>query len=275
MLPGENALWVFSAEAGYISQDEGFQSFAFRLEKHGRKASAVPCLGDWFPFSILVFLAFSLLLWNALQPLLSHLSDPESYKQLFRQWQNGLGPWVPAAFVLVHAFQVVAAPIAGEVTGILAGFLFGVYAGFFYSMVGLILGSCLDFYLGKWLEKYFLHKVIPAEILENFGFLLRKEGRLIAFLLFLLPGFPKDFLCYFLGMTPMTFRAFLVVMAAGRAPATWMLALQGAQIARANYPFFWGLTGATGILLLVLYACRKRRYEWIRRRSVPTNFLVN
>ena len=142
-------------------------------------------------------------------------------------------------------------------------------------MTGLTLGSCLDFCLGRWLEKYLLHKIIPQEILENFEFLLKKEGKLIAFLLFLLPGFPKDFLSYFLGMTPMTFGAFLVVMTVGRAPATWMLALQGAQVARGNYPGFWAFIAGAVILLFVFYAYRKRMYDWIRRKSMPDNFLIN
>jgi uncharacterized membrane protein YdjX (TVP38/TMEM64 family) len=226
-------------------------------------------------FSALVLLFASLLLRNIFQPLLAPLIELENFKQALQRWQGDFGSWMPVIFILVHAFQVVAAPIPGEVTGFMAGLLFGVHPGFLYSMAGLILGSCLDFYLGRWLGKHLLHKVIPREILENFGFLLKKEGKLIAFLLFLLPGFPKDFLSYFLGMTPMNFGAFALVMAAGRAPATWVLALQGAQVARGNYPVFWGLIGAAAILLFVFYAYRKRMYGWIRRRSWPGNYPVH
>jgi uncharacterized membrane protein YdjX (TVP38/TMEM64 family) len=216
----------------------------------------------------------SLLLWNTLRPSLSPLGDLGNHKQLWRQWQDEFGPWMPAIFILVHAFQVVAAPIPGEMTGFLAGYLFGVYAGFFYSMAGLILGSCLDFCLGRWLGKFLLQKVIPREILENFGFLFKKEGKLIAFLLFLLPGFPKDFLCYFLGTTPMAFVAFLAVMAVGRTPATWILALQGAQVARGNYPLFLSLIGAATMVMIAFYAYRKRMYGWIRRRAWAAKSLV-
>ena len=210
-----------------------------------------PVLAVVVLFSVLFLFFTTIPFWNTLWPLLSPLGGLENHKQLLRQWQNDFGPWMPAIFILVHAFQVVAAPIPGEVTGFLAGLLFGVYPGFVYSMAGLIFGSSLDFYLGRWLEKHLLQKIIPQEILENFGFLLKKEGKLIAFLLFLLPGFPKDFLSYFLGMTPMTFGAFLVLMTAGRAPATWMLALQGAQVAQGNYPGFWALIAGAAILLFV------------------------
>jgi len=55
--------------------------------------------------------------------------------------------------------------------------------------------------------------------------------------------------------------------------AAGLLALQGAQVARGNYPIFLDLIGAAGILAVIFYAYRKRMYEWIRRRSRPGKYL--
>jgi uncharacterized membrane protein YdjX (TVP38/TMEM64 family) len=211
----------------------------------------------------------ALLLWGAWEPLLSPLVDLERNRRLLRAWQEYFGLWMPAVFVLLQALQVVAAPIPGEATGFLAGYLFGIRDGFLYALTGLVLGSGVDFYLGRRLEKFLLQRVIPRNISEIFGFLRNKQGKLIVFLLFLLPGFPKDFLCYFLGMTPMSFGAFFLTMAAGRAPATWLLVLQGAQLARGDHLVFPALIGAAAILAVSFYAYRNRVSGWMRRKSRP------
>jgi uncharacterized membrane protein YdjX (TVP38/TMEM64 family) len=248
-------------------------SFSF-LNRVAANLRRPPVLALVAVFSLVGTVYGSVLFGNALKPLLSSLWDPEINWLLLQKWQNVFGVWLPAIFVLMQTLQVVIAPIPGEMTGLLAGYLFGAHTGFVYSMVGLTLGSCLDFCLGRWLGKYLLHKIIPKEILENFGFLRKKEGRLIAFLLFLTPGFPKDYLSYFLGMTPMTFGAFFLVTTAGRAPATWMLSLQGAQVARGNYILFLWLIGAAAVVTVGFYAYRKKVYGWMRRNSRMENSII-
>ena len=156
-----------------------------------------------------------------------------------KQWIHftlkAAGPLAPLVFILIQALQVVFAPIPGEATGFIGGYLFGAPLGFFYSTLGLTLGSVLAFLIARWLEERYVARWLPKEILEKFDFLMERQGALIAFILFFLPGFPKDYLCFVLGLSRMPFKLFLLICTVGRIPGTLLLTLQGAQVYKGNY----------------------------------------
>ena len=141
----------------------------------------------------------------------------------------------PLIFILIEAAQVVAAPIPGEMTGFLGGYFFGVLRGFIYSAIGLTIGSAIAFGLGHWLGRPFVRRLIKPETYERFAFLTETRGVLVAFVLFLIPGFPKDSLSYLLGMSPMRFLPFLLVCALGRMPGIYLLSLQGDRVGGREY----------------------------------------
>ena len=185
-------------------------------------------------------------------------------KEQIRVWLESWGALAPLVFILIQALQVVAAPIPGEVTGFLGGFLFGAAPGFLYSTLGLTLGGTLAFLMGRWLEVHLIEKWVKKETLEKFDFLIERQGALVAFFLFLIPGAPKDYLCIILGLSRMPLKVFLLLMTLGRMPATFLLTLQGAQVYQGNY-----LTSLALLLLVllvggVLLAYRERFYRWLR-----------
>ena len=191
------------------------------------------------------------------------LSDKERIKNFI----DAFGPLGPVVFILIQTFQVVAAPIPGEATGFLGGFLFGSLPGFIYSTLGLTLGSTLAFLIGRWLEIHVVARLVKKETLEKFDFVMERQGTLVAFLLFLLPGFPKDYLCLILGLSPMPLKIFLIIVTFGRMPGTLMLSLQGAQVFKGNY------YGSVIILALIIavaipmYIYREKIYLWLRKLS--------
>jgi uncharacterized membrane protein YdjX (TVP38/TMEM64 family) len=188
-------------------------------------------------------------------------------KEQIRIWLESWGPLAPLAFILIQALQVVVAPIPGEVTGFLGGFLFGLTLGFLYSTLGLTLGGTLAFLIGRWLEVHFIEKVVKKETLAKFDFIVERQGALVAFFLFLMPWAPKDYLCFILGLSQMPLKVFVLLMAIGRMPATFLLTLQGTQVYQGNYLFsllllILALTGG-GILLVY----REKFYRWLQRWS--------
>ena len=126
-----------------------------------------------------------------------------------RNWLISFGSAAPLVFIFIQSLQVVFAPIPGEATGFLGGYLFGIPKGFLYSTIGLTMGSTVAFLLGRWLEIHFVEKVVKKETLEKFDFIIERQGALLAFLFFLIPGFPKDYLCFILGLSQMPLRVFL------------------------------------------------------------------
>ncbi|MDD3579814.1 MAG: TVP38/TMEM64 family protein [Desulfobacca sp.] len=231
----------------------------------------------WRPINIaLIGLAFLLALaaltyawWPTLSPYIyagyDFLTDKEKIRDYIAAW----GSLAPVVFMVIQTLQVVFAPIPGEATGFLGGFLFGVLPGFIYSTIGLTVGSTLAFLIGRWLEIHVVEKIVRPETLEKFDFLIERQGTLVAFLLFLFPGFPKDYLCLILGLSQMPIKVFLIIVTIGRMPGTLMLSLQGAQVFKGNY---YGLAIILALIIalaLPMFIYREKIYGWLRKLSGP------
>lgn len=210
-----------------------------------------------------VYLAFHY--WHPLWAWLSPYYEMFSSKEQVKAAIKGAGLWAPLLFIGIQALQVVVAPIPGEATGFIGGYLFGVPLGLLYSTLGLTIGSALAFGLGHWLEKRYVVRLISPATMEKFDFLMERQGALVAFILFLIPGFPKDALSFILGLSPMNFRVFLVISTLGRLPGTLMLTLQGAQVYKGNYWNTLILLGCCLLLAGLALYYRESVYLWLRR----------
>ncbi|HIJ78486.1 MAG: TVP38/TMEM64 family protein [Desulfobulbaceae bacterium] len=145
------------------------------------------------------------------------------------------GMLAPFLLIGLQVLQVIIAPIPGEASGALGGYLFGAWPSFFYSTIGLTIGSWLAFAIGRLLSDLVRSRLEKSKIYLKFNHLVEKGDFIIPFILFLLPGFPKDSLSYMLGMSHMPLPVFLFVAAVGRMPGTLMLSFQGAEIYQGNY----------------------------------------
>jgi len=136
-----------------------------------------------------------------------------------RAWIEAWGAIAPLVFMGVQAVQVIVFAIPGEVVQIAGGYLFGGGLGIVLSMAGILVGSTAAFFLSRLLGRPFVAAVIPPAQLERVEKLLESQSsRIVFFLLFLIPGVPKDILCYIAGLTPMSFLFFLGVSTVGRLP---------------------------------------------------------
>ena len=185
-------------------------------------------------------------------------------KEKVTAYLKAAGPAAPLTFILTQILQVVFAPIPGEATGFIGGFLFGGALGMLYSTIGLTVGSFIAFLLGRWLEHKFVARVVSKETIDKFDFLMERQGTLIAFFLFVVPGFPKDYLCFILGLSTMSWKLFLLLSTVGRLPGTRMLTLQGAQVYKGNYLVTGLLLGLCLVLAGMLYYYREPLYQWLR-----------
>ncbi len=145
--------------------------------------------------------------------------DKHFLKQTLRDW----GILAPVIFIALQALQVVIAPIPGEVTGILGGFLFGEWLGLFYSTIGLTLGSVAAFGVGRWLGAHYVRTLVSQATWDKMGFIVEAEGAILCFIIYLMPGLPKDMVCYLFGMSPMPLWVFTLVSTLGRIPSTMTL----------------------------------------------------
>ena len=184
--------------------------------------------------------------------------DKRFLKHILRQW----GILAPVIFIGLQALQVIIAPIPGEVTGILGGYLFGQWIGLLYSTIGLTLGSVAAFGAGRWLGARYVQKLVSPDIWQKMGFIVETEGAILCFIIFLIPGLPKDIVCYLFGLSPMPFWVFAVVSTLGRIPGTWVLSAQGAHTAAGDYLQVILLTAMVVAVALPLYYYRNQVLGW-------------
>lgn len=177
---------------------------------------------------------------------------------------DSLGPLSFLGFILLQTLQVVAAPIPGEVTGVLGGFLYGPALGVFLSTIGLTLGSWINFALSKTFGRPFTDRFVSKKTMAKYDYLLHHKGAFLVFVLFLIPGFPKDILCYIIGLGHLTTREFLVISTVGRFGGTVLLTLGGAYLRHQQYYRFSLLLGVA-VVIIFLSMVYKDKLERIFR----------
>ena len=218
-----------------------------------------------------LFIALILLLswygprpFSVLGPWGDNLGKFYTRRRRLARFLSSFGPWSAAVFMLLQALQVVISPIPGELTGVIGGYVYGVNFGFLFSTLGLTLGSWIAFELASLFGRPLVEKFVAEKVLDKFHFLTSNAGAVISFLLFIIPGFPKDYLCYILGLTGMNLSTFLIVSTLGRMPGTYLLTMQGASIGSGQYETAIVIAAISGVIVFMAYLYRSRLYHWIR-----------
>jgi uncharacterized membrane protein YdjX (TVP38/TMEM64 family) len=177
------------------------------------------------------------------------------------------GEGAPVVFMLFQVLQVIVAPVPGEATGFIGGYLFGVAGGFIYSSIALTIGSWLNFYIGRFLGKRFIRKLVPERHLVRFDRLVSQKGVMLLFILFIFPGFPKDYLCLFLGLSTLPFKVFILMASVGRMPGTFILSLQGAMLFEENYLLLVVALLISALAAYLGYRFREPLNRWVEKQN--------
>ena len=180
-----------------------------------------------------------------------------------REFIGSFGTGAPVVFIIMQILQVLLAPIPGEATGLIGGFLFGTLKGFFYSSIGLSLGSIINFMIGRFFGTRYISKLIPEKKRKKFDSLLKRQGIFVILTFFIFPGFPKDYLCLFLGLSSIPKKVFFIIACIGRMPGTFLLSLQGSSLYEKNYPVLIVTLVICVLLVLVMYRYKENVYRWV------------
>ncbi|MFP4329886.1 MAG: TVP38/TMEM64 family protein [Alkalispirochaetaceae bacterium] len=215
------------------------------------------------PFAFPLFLALviaSVLLFR--EELWGRIADRET----LQQWVSEAGIWAPALFVGVQTVQVVVFMIPGDVAQAAAGYIFGVWQGILYSVLGIAIGSGFNYLVGSRLGEPFLKGVLGEERMNSFLSVARSyRGRLGFFLFFLIPGIPKDVLCYVGGTARLGFASFLLISMVARLPGIVGSAFIGDAAAREQWQIAAALLAVAAILSVTGLLTRRRLEGLIHR----------
>lgn len=210
--------------------------------------------------AILVFFGLiGLIFWQVGLPMVQLASDPEAFR--LRIEESSLNGQL--LFIGMVVLQILAAIIPGEPLEIAGGYAFGAIEGTILCLIGGMIGSLLVIMLVRRFGIRLVHVFFPPEKLETIRFLKSSPKRTVLFLLiFMIPGTPKDLLCYFVGLTDMKLPVLMVICTLGRLPAIVSSTIGGNALGTERYIFaviVFAVTFLISMTGLILYnrICKK------------------
>lgn len=209
----------------------------------------------WFGAVSLLIFAVVLLL---LTLFFSHILAPylRSTEEL-RSFLDGYG-WKGYLILMgLQCLQVIIALIPGEVVELGAGYAYGAVRGTLICLTGVAISSTLIFLLVKKVGISLVEMFMPREKIQQLRFINNEQKlKRVVFLLFFIPGTPKDILTYFVGLTNMKLSEFLLITMIARIPSILSSTISGQMLGDEHFVtagIVYAITGAISILGYVLY----------------------
>ena len=205
-----------------------------------------------------LFAAATVMLWN---PLINTIQNPEQ----FRAWVNLHGIMGRFLFIGMMALQIVFAVIPGEPMELGAGYAFGTLEGTVLCLVGAVVGSSIIFLFTKLLGIKMVETFVSREKIRSMRFMkYSKNLNAIVFFAFLIPGTPKDILTYFIGLTSMKLKTFLILTSIARIPSVITSTITGNALGMQDYKnaaIVYSVTAAVSLIGAVVYRRISKHYK--------------
>ncbi len=185
--------------------------------------------------SLIAFAVFCIVVgWFVGRPMIEFVSEPER----FRAWVAECGFMGKIYFILMVVFQVVIALVPGEPLEIGAGYAFGAAEGTVLCLIGIGIGSFIVFALVRRFGIKLVEIFFPLEKIKSLRFLQNKKRvAVIMFLMFFLPGTPKDLLTYVVGITDIKIKHFVLIATLARIPSIITSTIGGSFLGVGKYTF--------------------------------------
>lgn len=165
-------------------------------------------------------------------PMLEFASDPEKFRALVDE--HGIGGRL--IYIGMVVLQITVAIIPGEPLEIAAGYAFGTVEGTILCLIATGLGSSLVILLVRRFGTRLCELFFTREKLSKLRFLRSSPKRTAIFaLIFMLPGTPKDLLCYYAGLTDIKLGTLLIICSVGRIPSVLTSTLGGDALGTKSY----------------------------------------
>lgn len=166
-------------------------------------------------------------------------------------------------YIMIQAMQIIISIIPGQAFQFAAGYLYTFIPALLFSLIGAILGTSVSFFIARILGKDFVHMLMDDEKIDYYITRLNsKRAYRIVFLLYLIPGLPKDILSYVAGISEMDFENFLIAATIGRTPAMACSLLIGDLFMHGHY-YIMGVV--IGLVIIIVLICVIKRKSLLRK----------
>ena len=187
------------------------------------------------------------------KPMVEFVREPER----FRAWVDSSGFASRVIFVGMVVFQLIIALIPGEPLEMGAGYAFGALEGTILCIIGCVIGSALVFLFVRRFGVKLVEVFFPREKIRSLRFLQdSRRLNLLTFIVFFIPGTPKDLLSYFIGLTDMKLGTWLCITAVARIPSIVTSTVTGDALGLKDYQFAliaFGVTLALSLAGILVY----------------------
>lgn len=196
-------------------------------------------------------------------PLIVYFQYPEFFEQFrtmegvnaFFEDNKTTGMFV---YVGLQIIQIVISIIPGQFIQVAGGFAFGFWLSYLLSIIGIALGSSIAFGLARTLGKGGIHLIFGEERMSRFiNQLNSRRAFAIVFIVFFIPGLPKDLFTYAAGVSDFKFKPFIILALVARTPALMVSLLAGSMINDQSYVGVIVLAAVTGLVFIGLSLKRK------------------
>ena len=216
-------------------------------------------------FSILTVVCLALFLTYYIGIRFMHIASSGVEFRDFIQSYGFFGFFVAMG---IQFLQVFIALIPGEVIEIGIGFAYGWLWGTLVCLSGVGLASFVIFMLVKKFGVKLVEFFVSPDKINELRFINSEEKlKRFTFIIYLLPGTPKDLLTYFLGLTKMNIRDFLSITLFARIPSVVSSVIGGNLIGEKQYFKAVVLFLITALVSLIGLKVYKIIMEKIRQRS--------
>ena len=167
-------------------------------------------------------------------------------------------------YISFQIMQIVISILPGQAFQFAAGYIFGFAPGLIYSIIGALGGTLISFYLGKYLGKDALHLIFGKEKINYFLERLNSEqSYVIVFLIYLIPGIPKDIVSYVAGASEMSLKPLILLSMVGRMPGMMGSLVVGALYESGTYLGVIIVASAAIILFVLGIIFRKKIIHYV------------
>jgi len=193
-----------------------------------------------------------------------------------REYIGNAGSMAAFIYVLFCFLQVILLPVPGSIAVGVGVAMFGPLKCALFSLIGILLGSIAAFAIGRWIGYKAVCWIVGKESIDKWLKKLKGRDYLILSLMFLLPLFPDDVLCFVAGLSSMTWGFFIVMITVTRVISIFSTAYSFELI---PFTTLWGILIWVTLLALVVLAfwlvCKyyeridkflKSKFKFIRKK---------
>jgi len=183
--------------------------------------------------SVILFVAFSMfVIFVVAGPFLEMIDDPAA----FRAWVDGRRLLGRLAVIGIICLQAVFSFLPAEPMEISSGYAFGSFEGALLCSIGFLIAGIIMFSLTRLWGIKLVELFVSREKIYSLKYIKDpKKLRILVFILFFIPGIPKDLLTYFFALTPIKMWEFLLISTCARFPAIISSSIVGNALGEQRY----------------------------------------